>query len=654
MSSIDLRHFGMINLQGSIYRGTFTNYTDLSTSLPIANFGDAATVEDSEGTQYLPFSWGGTYWPEGTYYFDGAGWVSNVEDLAKAIQDINDTIITGDLPCLLVKESSTPSVPATLTEMTFDTTVIENDSNTIEHDNTNTERLQIKETGLYMVDYDFIQLEGAVAGDTVSDLRIDSTTTISCSNQAETTVNGFKFHKGRGVPVELTAGQYITLRIGGGSGTLSDICVYVIKQQGIKGNTGNTGAGANIIAQKDDITIGTTTDTLNFEGTAVTGSVDEGGNKSTITINGNPDSIHDNISGEINAITEKTTIASADEVLIEDSEDSFSKKKVSLDVLLQGGTATEAFYTFDNNTSATDPTAGNFKFDNGTQSSATNIYIDILDENGVDRSSGILVIPIGTIFLIRSARDVSRFHQVQTTGLTVDNTGWFTIPITVIDSGTDIQNNSLCSISSIIKGVPDASTTVKGIVELATQAETETGTDTTRAVTPDGLSAAISRLTEWNPVCMGNYTVGAGATLTLTSDSEGYKFGYNDSQNDKTYYNIPLHDPVSQLMYDGSDIEITIYYYTPTAANLDVAMAVNYNILGDGDDFDTGGVTQMGELVVLDGNVANELQSYVFVETMSGTADDNMLKMNFERAGSLGTDTYTDDFFITGFTMRRV
>lgn len=42
--------------------------------------------------------------------------------------------------------------------------------------------------------------------------------------------------------------------------------------------------------------------------------------------------------------------------------------------------------------------------------------------------------------------------------------------------------------------VPDASATVKGIVELATTAETSTGTDATRAVTPEGLAASISTL----------------------------------------------------------------------------------------------------------------------------------------------------------------
>ncbi len=39
---------------------------------------------------------------------------------------------------------------------------------------------------------------------------------------------------------------------------------------------------------------------------------------------------------------------------------------------------------------------------------------------------------------------------------------------------------------------PDASTTVKGIVELATNAECTTGTDAVRAVTPAGLAAAIA------------------------------------------------------------------------------------------------------------------------------------------------------------------
>lgn len=65
--------------------------------------------------------------------------------------------------------------------------------------------------------------------------------------------------------------------------------------------------------------------------------------------------------------------------------------------------------------------------------------------------------------------------------------------------------------------VPDASTTVKGIVELATDAETITGTDTDRAVTPHGLAAALATITGWPGVYTGsdanNLTFPVGACL---------------------------------------------------------------------------------------------------------------------------------------------
>jgi hypothetical protein len=45
---------------------------------------------------------------------------------------------------------------------------------------------------------------------------------------------------------------------------------------------------------------------------------------------------------------------------------------------------------------------------------------------------------------------------------------------------------------STVLSVPDASTTVKGIVELATNTETQTGTDAVRAVTPAGLASVTA------------------------------------------------------------------------------------------------------------------------------------------------------------------
>ena len=49
------------------------------------------------------------------------------------------------------------------------------------------------------------------------------------------------------------------------------------------------------------------------------------------------DAIHDNVAGEIDAITEKTTPISGDLIIIEDSADSNNKKKVQVGNLPGGG-----------------------------------------------------------------------------------------------------------------------------------------------------------------------------------------------------------------------------------------------------------------------------------------------------------------------------
>jgi hypothetical protein len=94
-------------------------------------------------------------------------------------------------------------------------------------------------------------------------------------------------------PVKLTAGQYIEIQIqieAQGTTTItgqfrgSDSTFSMVKLQGVKGETGTTGSGSNIIVQKDDVTVGTNTDTLNFEGNIT--SSDDGGGKTTLTIGG--------------------------------------------------------------------------------------------------------------------------------------------------------------------------------------------------------------------------------------------------------------------------------------------------------------------------------------------------------------------------------
>lgn len=65
-----------------------SNYSTLPTGLPS---GSLAYVENSQGTAWLPGSFGGTYYPSGFYSFNGTTWVQPTgEQMAK---QFSDTII---------------------------------------------------------------------------------------------------------------------------------------------------------------------------------------------------------------------------------------------------------------------------------------------------------------------------------------------------------------------------------------------------------------------------------------------------------------------------------------------------------------------------------------------------------------------------------
>lgn len=83
-----------------------------------------------------------------------------------------------------------------------------------------------------------------------------------------------------------------------------------------------------------------------------------------------------------------------------------------------------------------------------------------------------------------------------------------------------------------------ASTTAAGLVELATSAETVTGTDAVRAVTPAGLTARMAA-----PGAIGGTTPAAGAFTTLTATGQPAFLAYRqstvaDQTGDATSYTV--------------------------------------------------------------------------------------------------------------------
>lgn len=56
------------------------------------NVGDIAYAINSEGTKWLPFTLGGTYYPKGFYQWDGANWVSDRNGIAEALYNLDNAV----------------------------------------------------------------------------------------------------------------------------------------------------------------------------------------------------------------------------------------------------------------------------------------------------------------------------------------------------------------------------------------------------------------------------------------------------------------------------------------------------------------------------------------------------------------------------------
>ena len=126
-----------------------------------------------------------------------------------------------------------------------------------------------------------------------------------------------------------------------------------------------------------------------------------------------------------------------------------------------------------------------------------------------------------------------------------------------LDNGTA---NVDVALADFHKGLTAASTTVASVVELATNAETVTGTDTVRATTPAGVAAAIAAGSSQSVLVQAVHTQ-SGAVQTGTTT-------------------IPLDDTIPQ---NTEGTEFYTLAITPTSATnkllIEVRLNVSYSVI---------------------------------------------------------------------------
>jgi hypothetical protein len=110
-------------------------------------------------------------------------------------------------------------------------------------------------------------------------------------------------------------------------------------------------------------------------------------------------------------------------------------------VLGGGGGVIGGGWSFSTTITDADPGSGNFRLDNATQGSATQIFISNIAANGLNASGILLALSSGDKIYLQESADPTRFHEANVTGTPTNATTYVKIPITMLDSGADLRNN---------------------------------------------------------------------------------------------------------------------------------------------------------------------------------------------------------------------
>lgn len=101
-------------------------------------------------------------------------------------------------------------------------------------------------------------------------------------------------------------------------------------------------------------------------------------------------------------------------------------------------------WRFDTSTTASSPASGRFRMNNANPALVTELYIHDVTRSGLDASAILDALHTGGLIYIQQGNDATRFVLAKIASEPVDNTGWWTITVTIEDSGTLFENNKDC------------------------------------------------------------------------------------------------------------------------------------------------------------------------------------------------------------------
>lgn len=162
-----------------------------------------------------------------------------------------------DLPALMLGIVSNAAIQQTYASVDWNTTHLANDTDTIERDAINHDRVYVREAGLYLVAYSLSVDANATATIASARVVINGVTVVPGSDRL-LSGDGNIYDLGNTCVVELAVNDYVTVEVqANDNGILlhdsSNCCV--MRAAGIKGATGPVGSGSNVTIEQDGIPV---------------------------------------------------------------------------------------------------------------------------------------------------------------------------------------------------------------------------------------------------------------------------------------------------------------------------------------------------------------------------------------------------------------
>lgn len=205
---------------------------------------------------------------------------------------INISGVPEELPAVEARRTTNYNCTTTFTDILFDQTDVENNTDVIYHDNSNTDRIYVEEDGIYCVYYKSQMMATGSTRRSEARVRVNDSDVIPASEGFLNSYQNEIHHMTDIFVVELDADDYITLQLRSTSTPViayppSILGIFKLKgskgSQGDKGEKGDPGSGAAPNIFKDDSLVVGNVEEINFEGDNITVTEDST-SKVTITV----------------------------------------------------------------------------------------------------------------------------------------------------------------------------------------------------------------------------------------------------------------------------------------------------------------------------------------------------------------------------------